>query len=308
MRYLTAWRLARYGEALRWPETTEVAATFILDHAEDLSNAAPDDPARRAAEAMIAAGVRRELDAPSPATLNRRISAWRTLHRRQGEESPFADPRVAELLRTARRASGVKQKPHSRNPITAEVLETLIAALPRDIRGLRDGALFAFAFATGGRRASELSALRFEMLDLTRFAGEGIIPFHLATTKTTEAEDTPPLATRGRAAVLLHAWLEEAQVATGPVFRAISRHGVVTAAGISPRQIANILRGRLVEAGYEPDYASPHGFRSGFMTEAGKRGKHIGDAMALSLHRSPRQAMKYYRAGSVERNEAGDLF
>ena len=64
-------------------------------------------------------------------------------------------------------------------------------AMERDLRGLRDRALFYFAWATGGRRISEIADLHVNELSLDRFASEGAIDVRLRGTKTTDAGNTP---------------------------------------------------------------------------------------------------------------------
>ena len=45
-----------------------------------LREADPESPARCAAEALLAAGLRHSLARPAPATLDRRIASWRAFH------------------------------------------------------------------------------------------------------------------------------------------------------------------------------------------------------------------------------------
>ena len=45
--YITAWANVAFKKPLEWPERQDIALAFILDHARDLNDAAPDDRARR---------------------------------------------------------------------------------------------------------------------------------------------------------------------------------------------------------------------------------------------------------------------
>ena len=56
-----------------------------------------------------------------------------------------------------------------------------------------------------------------------------------------------------------------------------------------------------------PGFASPHGLRSGFLTQAALDGAPLAAAMQLSLHRDPAQAQKYYADVEIEDNPATDL-
>ncbi len=310
LRYITAWKQLAFAAPLHWPEDEAVALRFILDHAEDLTAARESNPARRVMQALVDAGLRRSLARPAPATLDRYIATWASLHRLRGHDSPFALPRLVAARRKGRAAVRAKAEGnparHSGHPITRDVLNTLIAAMPRDLPGLRDAAMFSFAFASGGRRVSEIAALRRGNLTTDRHAAEGLIEIQLDRTKTTAPAATPRLMLKGRAATLMMRWLA-AGIDRGPVFRVLTSNDRILTRGLAARSIRDILKRRLVDAGYPADYASPHGFRSGFMTEAGRRGVPLPQAMRLSLHSSVQQAMRYYDEGEVEQNGGLDL-
>lgn len=307
LRYLAAWKTEAFGAPLAWPEAEAIALRFVLDHAEDLSDAPPDHPGRLVAERLIALGLRRRLECPAPATLDRRIATWRTLHRMQNAASPFETPLLREARRKARRAAARPRRRHSAHPITRDALERILAAIPDDLRGCRDRALLVTAFASGGRRRSEIAGLHRVMIGLDRFGAEGIVDLRLHSTKTTGAEATPPLILAGRAARLLVEWLERGEVCDGRVFRAIGRAGRASKRGLSPTGVAHVVRRRIAAAGYPAGWASTHGLRSGFLTEAARRGVPLQAAMRFSLHRSAAQAMAYYDDAEPERSPAARL-
>ena len=308
--YVAAWREAAFGGALCWPEAEEVALRFVLDHARDLGAAEPADPARRVAEALIAAGLRRSLTAPAPATLDRRIASWRAFHAMRNLESPFDAPLVRAARQKARRAMAKsghhRPKRKSRHAITREVLEALIATCGHDLRGIRDRAVLMLAFASGGRRRSEVAGLMRADIDLSDFAEDGLIWLHLVETKTT-GPDTPRLVLKGRAAKALARWIAEAGIEDGPLFRAISRADRALPRGLSADGVRHIVKSRLIAAGFPADYASPHGLRAGFLTQAALDGAPIQAAMRLSLHRSAKQAMQYYDDVEITQNPATNL-
>lgn len=306
MAYVTAWKAARFGEAPCWPEREAVALCFILDHGRDLAEA-EDDPARRAADALVAAGLRRSLAAPAPATLDRRIASWRAMHRMRNLASPFEAPLVRQARARARKAAERAPAPKSPRPITREVLEAMLAACGPGMAGLRDRAILAFGFASGGRRRSEIAGLRRADVDLESFDRSGEVWIRLAGTKTTTAGRTPRLVLKGRAARLLVAWIDAGGIAEGPVFRRVTRTGAVLAAGLGPAGVGGIVRRALAAAGYPADFATAHGLRSGFLTQAALDGVPIQAAMRLSLHRSAMQAQRYYADVEIAQNPATDL-
>jgi integrase len=305
--YLAAWKAAAFGEGLAWPETEPVALRFILDHARDLADLPEDDPARSVAARLIAAGLRRDLGSPAPATLDRRIASWRAMHRMRNLASPFEAPLIRQARAKARKAAGRRPRPKSARPITREVLETMLAATGPGMAGLRDRAILAFGFASGGRRRSEIAGIGRAEVDLAEFDTTGQVWIALPGTKTTTPERTPRLILRGRAARTVVAWIDAGGIAEGPLFRRVSRSGAVLARGLSPAGVGQIVKRALAAAGHGADFASAHGLRSGFLTQAALDGVPLQAAMRLSLHRSAAQAQSYYADVEIALNPATGL-
>ncbi|MCP5074944.1 MAG: integrase, partial [Rhodobacteraceae bacterium] len=93
----------------------------------------------------------------------------------------------------------------------------------------------------------------------------------------------------------------------GPLFRPITKSGDALERGLSPDAIRQIVNRRLKLAAYDEKFPSPHGLRSGFLTQAALDGAPIQAAMRLSLHRSLAQAQKYYDDVDIKDNPAADL-
>lgn len=303
--YIAAWKRARFGQDLSWPEEERVALRFVLDHASDLS----DSPgkAQDAALALIDAGLRKSLACPAPATLDRRIASWRAFHRMRNMASPFEAPLVAAARQKARRAAAILRKPKSPRPVTRDVLEALIATCDCSLRGLRDRAILMLAFASGGRRRSEITSLHREDVGTDDYAEKGLLWLRLLETKTTRKDEAPRLPLKGRAAAAVMVWIREAEIAEGPLFRPVSRADRALKRALKPDAIRVILRHRLLCAGLPKDYATPHGLRAGFLTQAALDGAPLAAAMKLSLHRSAVQAQKYYADVEFEENPATEL-
>lgn len=303
--YVTAWKVAAYGTPLSWPEEERVALRFVLDHSVDLTDR--PGPAQTAAQALVDAGLRRSLACPAPTTLDRRIASWRAFHRMRNLPSPFAAPLVAEARVKARRAAARPRQPKSARPLTRDVLEQLLATCDDSLRGLRDRAILMLGFASGGRRRSEITALHRDDVGTDDFASKGLLWIRLLETKTTGREDAPRLPLKGRAARAVTGWIEAARITSGPLFRPVSTSDRPLKRRLSPDGIRVILRYRLRLAGLPEDYASPHGLRSGFLTQAAMDGAPLAAAMKLSLHRSAIQAQRYYADVEIEENPATDL-
>lgn len=303
--YVAAWKMAAFGRPLTWPEDERVALRFVLDHAADLTG--QPGPAQDTALQMMAAGLRLGLGCPAPATLDRRIASWQAFHRMRNLTSPFAAPLVQQARQKARRANAGPRRPKSPKPVTRPVLEQLLATCDGTRRGARDRAMLMLAFASGGRRRAEMAALHREDIDSSAFAAQGLLWLRLLQTKTTRPDQAPRLPLKGRAARAVMHWIEVADIAGGPLFRPVS-----TADRVLPRRLADdalrgILRHRLRLAGLPEDYATPHGLRAGFLTQAALDGVPLAAAMKLSLHRSAVQAQKYYADVEITDNPATNL-
>lgn len=305
--YITAWKTARFGAALDWPESEPTALAFLLDHARDLGDAPPEDAARQSAEMLIAQGLRKSLACPAPSTLDRRIASWLAFHRMKNLASPFDAPQVKQARAKARRAAARPPTPKSQHPITRDVLEQLLTTCRGSRRDCRDRAILMLGWASGGRRRSEITALMREDVSLKAFEKEGLVWLSLVETKTTAKGETPRLVLKGRAAQALVHWIEVGGIEDGPLFRPISKADRVLKRRLSPDAIAQIVKHRLKLAGLPEGFASPHGLRSGFLTQAALDGAPIQAAMRLSLHRSMAQAQKYYDDVDIAENPATDL-
>ena len=303
--YIAAWKQAAFGQPLAWPEEEQVALRFVLDHAQDLT----DRPgsARDVALELITIGLRRDLACPAPATLDRRIASWQAFHRMRNLVSPFSRPLVQQARQKARRANARPHAPKSPQPVTRDVLEALVATCDASHRGLRDRAMLMLAFASGGRRRSEVTALNVEDIGRDEFAARGLIWIRLLETKTTKKDQAPRLPLKGRAARAVVHWLEVTGLTAGPLFRPVSKADRLLLRRLAPDALRTILRHRLKLAGLPEGFASPHGLRSGFLTQAALDGAPLAAAMQLSLHRSAVQAQKYYADIEISENPATDL-
>ena len=191
---------------------------------------------------------------------------------------------MQQARQKARRANARPRSPKSAKPITRAVLETLFASCDDSHRGIRDRAMLMLAFASGGRRRSEVSALNVEDIGRDDFAAKGLLWIRLLETKTTRKDQAPKLPMKGRAARALVHWMEVLGGAKGPLFRPVSKSDRPLPRRLALDALRTILRHRLKLAGLPEDYASPHGLRAGFLTQAALDGAPLAAAMKLSLH------------------------
>ncbi len=111
------------------------------------------------------------------------------------------------------------------------------------------------------------------------------------------------------AAKLLRRWIIETKknkIQNKFIFTSLSKNGAPKNK-LTPIDINRIVKKRAEFAGYNPKDFGAHSLRSGFVTEAGKQGKPIGDVMAMTTHKSVKILMEYYQSGNVLNNTAADL-
>ena len=306
--YLEAWSLAATGRPVPWPADPELVLKFIAHHLWD-----PDqrviDPTHGMPEAVVEDLRERKIlkaQGPhAPKTVSRRLSNWATLHQWKGVEPPFDHPGIKKALRLAMKASGREPQRKSRKPVTRDVLERLLSTC-NGLRAidLRDRAILLVAFAAGGRRRSEVATLRHSQISLAepiklRQADPAsptvpCVRIALGRTKTTTAGQGAFVFAAGRAAVALQNWMQAAGITSGPIFREVRKDGSVGTAALTPQSVNLILKKRCRMAGLNPVEFSAHGLRSGFMTQAGRDGIPLVDAMRQSAHKSVQQAAGYY--------------
>ncbi|GAC1045923.1 site-specific integrase [Rhizobium sp. No.120] len=315
--YLEAWCELATGAPLPWPAPESLLLKFVAHHlwdpaerAEDPGHGMPND---------VEIGLRSKgllrVDGPhAPDTVRRRLTSRSILTRWRGLTGSFTAPSLKTALRLAVRATPRQRRRKSRRAVTGDVLAKLLATCAGDrLTDVRDRALLLTAFASGGRRRSEVADLRVE--DLVdeepvhadpRNPVSPLLPcltITLGRTKTTTADDRTHVVLIGRPVEALKQWIEQARIDTGPVFRRIDQWGNIDRRALTPQSVNLILKTRCKQAGLDPEAFSAHGLRSGYLTEAANRGIPLQEAMQQSLHKSVAQAASYYN--NAERKNGG---
>ncbi|TWA12157.1 phage integrase family protein [Sinorhizobium medicae] len=319
--YLEAWCRLATGDPLPWPAPEALLLKFVAHHLWDPVKRAED--AAHGMPAAVEAGLRAErllraLGPHAPGTVRRRLTSWSILTRWRGLTGAFAAPSLKSTLRLAVRASARPRQRKSKKAVTVDILAKLLQACAGDrLVDLRDHALLLTAFASGGRRRSEVAALRVE--DLTDEEPVRADPsdknspplpclsIRLGRTKTTTADENEHVLLIGRPVTALKTWLAEAQIKDGPVFRRIDQWGNIDRRALTPQSVNLILKARCEQAGLDSALFSAHGLRSGYLTEAANRGIPLPEAMQQSLHKSVTQAASYYNNAEQKNGRAARL-
>ncbi|HBF32097.1 site-specific integrase [Rhizobium sp.] len=315
--YLEAWSLATTGASLPWPAPEALLLKFVAHHLwdpekrlSDPQHGMPND----VEDKLRVQGFLRSSGPHAPDTVRRRLATWSTLTKWRGLNGSFSSPALKSAIRLAVRATPRLRQRKSAKAVTGDVLSQLLdTCRSGSLRDLRDRAILMVAFASGGRRRSEIASLRKEQLSLEEpipVEGGPSLPslsIHLGRTKTSGAENDEVVYLTGSPVDALNAWLNAARIDKGSVFRAIDRWGNVSQRALNPKAINDILKQRVVMAGLEPREFSAHGLRAGYLTEAANRGIPLAEAMEQSRHRSVQQASDYYNSATRRSGRAARL-
>ncbi len=334
MLYWGAWYALRYGRLLTGPVSVATVIQFVLDHLEhnpleEPVEVSPFVPSSRTTQHLLPPAIDRVLVARaykaklgpwSFATVKARLAALSRAHDvfianqvppLPAAANPMRDPGVRQLMSVVQRAYARRPPENERQPpiaATRPVMEALLATCQDDLPGVRDRALLLFGFATGGRRRSEIVSATLENV---KRDGNGGFVFELGRSKTNQSgisvpENMKPII--GEAAVALEAWLNElfkARITEGAIFRRIQDGRIMEQ--LQDRTVYNIVRQRAKLVDPPLGKITAHSLRSGFVTESGRQNIPIGEAMALTGHRSVQTFIGYYRSGEVGNSAAARL-
>jgi integrase len=313
--YLEGWCQAATLAPLSWPASEGLVLKFVAhhlyDHAENLADNQHGMPEFVKAE-LRQMGLLVSDGPHAPSTVRRRLASWATLHRWRGLPAPFGSITLRSALKLAVRASMRPRHRKSERAITKDILRLILATCDgMALIDLRDRALLSVAFASGGRRRSEMANLRMDRLEdySEPWGSDGrpAMSIRLGRTKTTSDSDFQQVWIVGEPVLLLREWLAASHISKGFVFRAINRWGQVSAQPLSPQSINLLMKRRVAAAGFNPAKFSAHGLRSGFLTEASLQGVPLIEAMQQSQHRSMQQAAQYYQDGERQQSRAARL-
>lgn len=307
LRYWAAWHRLRFGQDIGLPVAVVVVQQFIVDHAQrsTAQGLKSELPAELDA-LLVQAGQKGKLGPFAHNTLVHRVAVLSKIHQMRGVANPCHDPQVRELMSRTRKACAKRgDLPQKKAALTKDPLQALLATCDASLQGTRDRALLLFAWASGGRRRSEVAGADMRFL---RQVAPGAYLYTLAHSKTNRAgtdrpDNQKPIT--GTAGEALAAWLAVSGITQGPVFRRLHKGGAL-GESLSAASVSAIVKKRCALAGIEGDF-SAHSLRSGFVTEAGRKNVPLADTMALTGHRSVATVMGYFRAESALNSPAARL-
>lgn len=284
--------VAGYVEAAQSASTTR-------SYAQDVRHFKANGGKIPASPEMVADYISRFAGLLAIATLQHRLIAIHRAHADKGLTSPVGDKLVKRTMQGIRRTFGVSQR-RVQALVKDDLLEILVlVAKQKPLKAARDKAILLIGFA-GAFRRSELVALTVE--DITPHA-HGIELLIRRSKTDQEGEGRTvflPLAkSQERCPVIaLRAWLEQAGIGTGPLFRQVSRHDLlVSEKALTPQSVALVVKSSMKRAkGVDAASAvSGHSLRAGFVTEAAVVGMQPSVIMGQTGHKSLEMVFRYVR-------------
>ena len=307
LRYWAAWYGLRYGSAIALPLPVACVVQVVVDHAQRSTpkGLVCELPASMDA-ALVAQGFKGKLGPMAHTTLVHRMAVMSKAHQLRQLDNPCQDAQVRELLSRTRKAYAKRGAlPKKKSALTKDPLQAVLATCDDSLRGKRDRALLLFAWASGGRRRSEVAAAEMEQLRRIAPAEFVYTLFHSKTNQSGRDRPENHKPVLGAAGAALHDWLQTSGIVEGRIFRRILKGGHL-GGPISPAAVRSVVQQRCALAGIEGDF-SAHSLRSGFVTEAGRQDVSLADTMALTGHLSIPAVMGYYRAESMVLNRGARL-
>jgi site-specific recombinase XerD len=240
-------------------------------------------------------------------TIHRRLNSIAEAHKATGLDSPTSVGMVRNTLKGIRRVLGTAARPKA--PTLTDDIRAMVDATDAGLIGARDRALVLLGFA-GAFRRSELVGL-----DITDCAfGKDGLTVTLRRSKTDQDgagrkigipygsnPETCPVRT-------IQAWIEQAALSEGALFRSINRHGQVQAGRLSGIDVARVVKKLALRAGLDATAYAGHSLRAGHATSAAIAGASERSIMNQTGHRSVQMVRRYIRDCSLFRdNSAGKL-
>lgn len=260
-----------------------------------------------AAPETVAAYLASEADAGAKAsTIGRRAAAISHAHKIAGALDPIGSETVKRVMRGIRRTVGTA--PVQKSAATVDIAAAMLSHIPASsLRGKRDRALIALGFAAALRR-SELVAL--DVQDL-QFVAEGLRVTVRRSKTDKEGRGVEIAVPHGRSIRPVEAvkeWLAAAGIASGPIFRPITKADTIRADRLTDKSAANLVKLYAEKAGHNADDFGGHSLRAGFITTAADRDVDVLRIAEVSRHKSMEVLRGYVRRANAFKGHAGSGF
>ncbi len=230
-----------------------------------------------------------DMSQSASATVRRRLAGISRIHKLAKSPDPTTDEDVFLAMKRMHRQKGRIQK--QAYPLTADVIDKLLAITNNSLKGYRDRALLKLAYDSM-RRRSELCAFLWQDLEVLE-DGAGILLLRFSKTDQEGVGKRIPLVTDTVCALL--EWKEQAGLTTGKILRGLTCHNQIRVS-LHANCIPNILKGLAETAQLDPAVIhsiSGHSARVGRAHDLLKAGKTLPQIMTIGGWRSTEIVMRY---------------
>ena len=242
-----------------------------------------------------------------PSTINRRLAAISVVHKGEKHSSPCSSELVRSAFAGVQRTVGTAQV--EKRPVRVKDIREIVSQLDDSIRSLRNRAILLVGYA-GALRRSELVALNVSDIEQTN-EGMTLTVRKSKTDQTSKGlkkgipfgrhEATCPVKN-------LFAWLEAAGIERGPIFRAVTKGGIVSSKRLSGRAVSEVVKELAAQIGIDPADVAGHSLRAGLVTDAFAQGFSETAIMSHTGHKSRAVLGRYHREANLfKSNIAGGV-
>ena len=240
-------------------------------------------------------------------TLKRRLVSIGVIHKLKGHYLDTKHPSIIENIMGIKRRKGSIQR--SKKPILINDLKNIIDVIDQlnreEIKKYRDRSIILIGFS-GGFRRNEIVSLDYDDLD---FVPEGL-KINLRRSKTDQFGEGFRKAlpyfdsSKYCPVVSLKKWIEISKIASGPVFRRLSKGSNLSNKRLTDQTVALLIKKYLQLTGMDSKNYSGHSLRSGFATSAAESGVEERNIMAMTGHKSTEMVRRYIKEANLFKNNA----
>lgn len=227
------------------------------------------------------------------ATLSRYLGTLSKLHIDGNHPDPTRDPEVLAVWRVLRRGL---VRPKQKAPLSFEVIQKALDALPETPTGKRDRALLLLAYTLMARR-SELVALDVENLDIHKDGSATVNFERLKTGQPSTNYLSPPIVDT------VMDWLATAKIRRGPIFVRLDVAGAKKRTRLTPQSVAIVFKRitrKLALPELDPQYVSSHSARIGATHDLVEDGASDAAIMRDAGWRTTRMVGMYSRGAKAK--------
>jgi site-specific recombinase XerD len=228
-------------------------------------------------------------------TIEQHLVSISQMHKQKGfQYSPTSDSLVRNTFKEIQGNRSVDQ--NIKHPLLTDDILALLNHIPATLTGYRDKALLLLGFS-GALRPLELSSLYVEHLSFQRDEGMSVL-IRVRNQDCIDCRQIAILKGRCPATCPLNAvqeWIKVANLMSGPLFRAIDKHGHISPQQITSKTISNIIKKYCKLSGKNTSTFAGLSLKYGFITTALEAGASESAIMKQAGYQSIKTIKKYIR-------------